>query len=416
METSGVKVPTREKLLGEYQRAESLSKMWLAGEALFMLFAIMFLRSELITHNPAEAAIVFCVSFLPTVFSFLYLAAQKRKRIEDLRAEVRFGSLGKQDIIEAVSSVFQKMGLPQDAAVVYVTGDKNVNAYAVSAGFGFLSKKMRQVILNRATLHSLDKEELRTVIAHELAHIYRYPMTFYRAALLRSLLVGLVGVAIWSRIPSAIVVIIILGVYQWVLNLVFGKYSRTIEYLCDDCGAEIGGIEPALRAEFRVSQHQRTLSRAYLVALEQKLQGAPISAKQLQQVIEDSMTFDPTSAEALEKEVNLRLQKKTAAANESFVQHFKSTVFNDSYEAIEQLEEELENLKAAEKVETVPLPTGPEFEPALSFRWFKELVSRLNQEPNKPLFAIPNDITDDDSSHPSPKKRIVYLWNTYCGA
>ena len=403
-------VPQREELLNEYRQAEKYGQWWFFLDLALIALTLVFLNTNQVKNSPLEALILVCASIGPTLLSLLYLYVQKKKRVEDLRPDVRFGEITKANLLKEIQSVFLKMGVSPGDITLYITAEKQVNAAALALGLGRVMPKLRAIYLNRGTLHALSPKELSSVIAHELAHIYRYPLGYQKGLFLHLITATLLALTVWSLGVNLMIALFVIGGYFFCLNFVFARYSQTIEYLCDDCGAEIAGIDAALRAEFRIAQHSEIVSRAYCAALEKKLSGQEISSKDLQAVLEDALTFDPPNAEDLEREVLLRMKSKETRSKNSFFHFIRDIVFSDSQDALGQHQEILASLKKAAKSPTLELPLGDGF----TREWFGELVNRIKAEPSKILFRVPEELSDADSTHPGPRKRMLYLWQSYC--
>ncbi len=168
-------------------------------------------------------------------------------------------------------------------------------------------------------------------------------------------------------------------------------------------------MEPALRAEFLVAQHAAALSKAYQVALERKLAGQILSQRDIQSIIDDSLSFDPTTAEELEREVTKRLSQHEDRSNSSFFHFLKGIVTSEGPETKTKLEQKLRELRYANSIPTHTFPVS-EF---LSQSWFTELIGKMEAQPHLALFPVPEELSDEDSSHPSPRKRIAYLWRNF---
>ncbi len=406
----GLQVPKRKALLASYARAQRVGKLVVLFEG-FLAFSILYLvpHSALLT-NPLEALIVLGVAVFPTLLSLAYLFAKKRKLVKDLKPTTQYGHLNRTSILEVCDGACNKMGVKPSDVRFYVTSEKQVNASALTLGLGYIFKNLRIVMLNRSTLHALKKYELQSVVAHELAHIYRYPL-FYQEALLVRLFTGSIfGLALLSLSSNVLIAIIVAGIYQGIVGTYFARYSTVIEYLCDDCGAEVAGLLPALRAEFLISKHSETLSEAYFLLLKAKKEGQQLSAKDLNTLLEDSLSYDCLSSEELNATLEKNLKAHKQIRESSFFQYFKAQIFSDSLDADEMLEDEYLDLKKIRSKEVLELPPH---EGELTLSWFKEFVSRIKEKPGVPAFRTTNDLDDASSTHPGPRKRMVYLWNEY---
>lgn len=404
-------VPSKNELLKSYNQAEFYGKLFVMFDLAAAAVCLKYLDYAFFETQQAEVAIVIGLAVLPTLLSLAYVFGRNKKKIEDLRQDVQFGKLRKADIIEVCQTVSQRMKVNYNDVTFYVTAEKQINAGALSLGLGLLSNSLRVVFLNRATLHALRKDELMSVVAHELAHIYRYPLIFYQALLIRLACAAVFYVTLLSVLHNVIIVALIVGVYQGIASNFFSRYSTTIEFLCDDTGAEVAGLEAALRAEYLIGKHAEVLSDAYYLLLKAKVEGSSVSSRSIVQMLEDSMTFDGMSSEELQKQLEAKLHEQEVKASSSFFEHFKAQVFGDSHEGERVIKEELESLELARKIPRLEFHGGEQS--ALTMADFKQLVVNLREDPSKPLFRIPSDLDDTGESHPGPRRRILYLWQEF---
>jgi Zn-dependent protease with chaperone function len=402
--------PRKKELLADYQRAETLGTWVLGLETLIACLFFVFINHSFILKNLSESLILVGLAVVPTLLSLAYYFAKKKKRVEDLKPTVKYGHLSKNDLLEVCAEACSKMGIQQGDVSFYVTSEKQVNASALTLGLGSVFKNLQVVMLNRATLHALKKDELLSVVAHELAHIYRYPLRYHQALILRLFNSCLLNLSLFTLLPNVFIVALIIGIYQGLLARWFSSFSMTIEFLCDDCGAEIAGILPALRAEFLVSKHSEILSDAYYQLLKAKREGKIINAKNLSALLEESLTYDCVSSEELSAQLEKNINRHQENVSGSFFNHFKSQIMSDTLDTEHDLEDEFIRLSQSRKAKIVDLPTH---EGELSLDWFKVLISLVRENPALPIFRTPNDMNDDDSSHPGPRRRLVYLWQEF---
>lgn len=401
--------PKKKELLAEYNYAQKCGKFALVIETLFALALLLNSNFSKLSDKLDQAIIVLGISILPTLLSLAYLVVKNKKKVQDLKPSTKYGHLTKTDIIDVCDTVCNRMAIKPGDVSFYITGEKQVNASALTLGLGYLIKSLQVVMLNRATLHALKKQELTSIVAHELAHIYRYPLIFQQALLLRLFNSAAISLSLLTLIPNIFVVAVINGLYQGFISAWFGRFSITIEFLCDDCGAEIAGAEAALKAEFLISKHAEALSDALYYLLKAKREGHNLNSKDLARLLEDSLSYDCLSSEELNAQVEGNLKNHQAKVQSNFFQYFKSQVFNDSIDTDQELEDEFKDLEKSRKQATLELPSPHE----LDINWFKELIARIRDNPQTPLFRTTNDLNDTGSSHPGPRRRILYLWQEF---
>ena len=402
-------VPKKKELIAEYSYAQKCGKFALALETTFALIFLASSNFSRLSDKLDQAIIIIGISILPTLLSLAYLLVKNKKRIRDLKPNTKYGHLAKADILDVCDSVCNKMGIKPGEVGFYITAEKQINASALTLGLGYLIKNLQVVMLNRATLHALKKQELTSVVAHELAHIYRYPLIFQQALVLRLFNSAAISLSLLTYIPNIFIVAIINGIYQGFISTWFGRFSITIEFLCDDCGAEIAGAEAALRAEFLISKHAETLSDALYYLLKAKKDGQNLNTKDLARLLDDSLSYDCLSSEELTAQIEGNLKNHQAKTQSNFLRHFVSQFFNDNLETEKELEEEFKDLERSRKRTTLGLPSNHK----LDLSWFKEIITKMRSSPETPIFRTQNDFNDDGSSHPGPRRRILYLWQEF---
>ncbi len=155
-------------------------------------------------------------------------------------------------------------GLPMPA--IYIIYDQGMNAFATGR-----NPKKGVIVFTRGLLESLNDEELKGVISHELAHIKNYDI------LLGTIIVGLVGiVSIIANIMTRLlffggrgrrstkgsgggiimIVVLVIGVLFIIVSPVVAMIirmaiSRNREYLADSTGALISRYPPGLASALR---------------------------------------------------------------------------------------------------------------------------------------------------------------------
>ena len=198
--------PSKTELLSEYQKAETIGTWVLGLETSIACLSFVFVSHSFILKNLSESLILAGLAVVPTLLSLAYYFAKKKKRVEDLKPTVKYGHLSKNDLLEVCAEACSKMGIQQADVSFYVTSEKQINASALTLGLGSVFKNLQVVMLNRATLHALKKDELLSVVAHELAHIYRYPLRYHQALMLRLLNSCLLNLSLFTFLPNVFIV------------------------------------------------------------------------------------------------------------------------------------------------------------------------------------------------------------------
>ena len=124
-------VPSRDKLIRDYAQTESLCR-WILGIELvttFSLWVLWLMRGKESVGWPAWLALA-----LATLGVFRFIPRSvflNKKRLQDIRPDARFGVHTRDSLVQLAGDVFAKLGLPRNAAPVYLIREKDVNAHAV---------------------------------------------------------------------------------------------------------------------------------------------------------------------------------------------------------------------------------------------------------------------------------------------
>lgn len=152
------------------------------------------------------------------------------------------------DIYEMVEELSLKIEIPMPK--LYITPDQQANAFATGRGPGHASVAVTQGILD-----TLPKEELRAVIAHELAHVKnRDVLVASIAAVLASTISFMANMSLFSNHSNdnrgsgalGLVVALLVPIGAAIIQMAI---SRQREYGADETGAKtIGDGEPLAKA------------------------------------------------------------------------------------------------------------------------------------------------------------------------
>ena len=402
------KIPTKQELTERYDKRERIASYFSIVVSILIPVLIVVIDWNTLFNGNLETIIVIGVSLGPTVISLLTLFVTKKKLIQNLKDNYQFGVIYKSDLIEICKTALKKLNLELDNVNFYITGEKQLNAYALALGFGDFFPKKKTVFINKSTLFALDKSELLTIVGHELAHLYKYPQNYHRWFFLYQIFTTLFLLTIWSFYPNIIIVLVSLGILQWLITKITLSDPQDIEFLCDDFGAEVGGLENALKAEYKIATYSEILSQAVYKALLLKAKSNDLSLKKINAIINDSLSYEFISNESVEKELNSRITTKLKNNKQSFFSYFIALFNNDDYSAKDYFEQELKSYKILENYKKIDLSVIDK--PKYSIDWFIELRRILiNKNANEILFLTPHELSDQGASHPSNTRRIQYL-------
>ena len=410
---SGISVPTRDSLIDSLRRANRATLLSLPLQAiLVLLLAGYAIDWSLVKSEPFMSVVVAFIMIGPTLFGLARLAAQNKKEITKLRDGAKIGNFTKPELIALARDVERTLGIGKSR--VFITGEKDLNAAAIQVGLGSIFPSLNAIYLNRAALHCLNRDEMATVIGHELAHVARHYLLWDKLLFLR--MVGFILIGLYARqyfhgndTFEVMGPVFIGGALQFLSGMYRGRFAHTLEYLCDDAGAVVAGIVPAIRAELKIAARSEAYQSLFRRALRQKLDSGSFSLKELQKTLEEALPYGGIDEAQLQKELDRRFAENKRAKETFSLKGFLQ--FLDIYESIETREKLRQQLDGLEALVTLPrLDIPPTLPNDGTLADFDHLVKQIEAEPNKVLFHLEGEIEDMSSSHPGARKRIVYLY------
>jgi len=409
--------PSRETLLAHYAQTEVLGKIILALEALAGLAALAWIVAR--GHIPSGPAPWVALAFgaLGVFRWFFHHVFLNKKRIEHLRRDAQFGVHTRDSLVNLTANVFDRLGLRRDAAPVFLTRAKDINAHAIRCELWPGLHLFNGVFLNRSIIHLLDEAELASVIGHELGHVFPYSPLLSRVYAIHSAFAGLVCFALACAFPHAATAVVapvaVLWMLDWLIIFPHLRLSRGREFLCDDYGARASGLLPALSSEMKIAAEQEARQQLLLRVIESSQAGSAFNLHDLVEAYEQAVPFGKADPEAFQREFQKLTGKRQEAARKvslgGFLEHLGG---GSSDNAEESASEQISELK---QLETLPLLSVPR-EAYLqgSAAWTPEAAARLitaiENEPDRVLVRLSNEIVDHDVTHPGPSRRMLFLW------
>jgi heat shock protein HtpX len=196
--------------------------------------------------DPTTAAAVLAVAIVLSFWSYWSV-------LPDFIASTDARLCDDPPILAAATELALRAGIP--ARPIYVVEDPQPNALALGS-----SVERSAVILTSGLCSALPDEEIKAVLAHELAHIRNRDvfaatlgLTFVQAILSLAALLGLVALLLDRRARPAVAAIALLG--PLVALILRCALSRSAEYRADrDAAFLCGGPEPLICALRHLAQ------------------------------------------------------------------------------------------------------------------------------------------------------------------
>ena len=412
-----LETPHRSALLKHYAGTEVFSK----GAIAFEFLAILGLGWWLVFSAPRPTTYIPWVAMAVGGFGvfrwFLHHVFLNKKRLEEIRPEARFGIHSRDSLLALARGVFARLGIKPGAAPVFIIRAKDVNAHAVRCELWPGLHLFNGVFLNRSILHLLDEPELASVIGHELGHVFPYAPLLSRCYFLHAVFAGLVSFSCALLFESAGVALVAPLAVLWLLDLLIAyphvRLSRAIEFLCDDFGAKAAGLLPALSCEMKIAAEQETRLKLLLRLFEARAEGTQLSLADLAEAYEDAVPFGKADPESFEREFKNVVSQKRKSSGEisvgGFLKHLAGSEGSGTEEAVR---EKVEELRAMTQLPRMTLDRALYLQG--SEAWSLESAERLGEEienqPERLLFQLPEEIDDKQASHPNASRRVLFLW------
>ncbi len=279
-----------------------------------------------------------------------------------------------------------------------------------------LIKPLNAVYISRRLLSLLRIDEIKAIVAHELAHFYGYirPLNRARFALMGFNALLPVHLALdQGAIPLRAALLLWIATsffYMRLLNLWLGRASQDFEYLCDLAAARRCGILNLVNGLLRIVRvsevqakianalverirHDDTLSIKSLESLlercEARLPDRPLSASDIERAIRDVLS-QPAS-----KKLRRKLSRSAQAKEEKAIQALCERLL---------LKREFQLLDWSRF--DVGVPDG-----RVSPAEYPALLEALRSSPDQQLFDLPTDniLFAANGSHPTVAQRILFL-------
>lgn len=411
-----------ETLERRFREVEGASRLILVVEAAAALF---FLVRVLVTGVRVETIEVWLLGIAALVFlfgGFLPLVFMKRKRLDELRPDVRFGIHTRDSLVALAGRVFTRSGLERDAAPVYLIREKELNAQASRAEFLPGLRFRNEVYLNRSIVHLLDEAELESVVGHELGHVFPYAPVLSRFYLLHAFfaVVATLWLAnllapwglFWISPFASVWGLSYLIAYPW------RRMKVGIELLCDAHGARVAGVLGAMSTEVKMQAENEARSELLALTLESRLKhGGEVPLQRLVETYEEALPFGRSDPAATRAELERQFEKQRKEEGGPSLAGFLAFIgfgggLDEGTVDDASVEQSLRLLRALREVPVVEIDREKYL--SGSGHWTleaaRELVETIEAQPDRLLFRVADELPGAESTHPNASRRVLFLW------
>ncbi len=408
--------PRRDDLV---QRLDAANR-WTAPILIFQLVAIVTLGFGIDWNQALKEPLVTAVAIGAVVGPFamglLRFWVAKKKRIEELQEQTRFGEFDKHRLRDLYQDTLQRLGLPDDRLPVFIVADKSLNAMMMHVGMGSFLRSMNGIYLHRQILHKLNADEVQDIIGHELGHYYKHYIIADRYRGLTLILGAMFGLYVAQLLGAegGLTMFALLACSQglwWLASLPHARHAMAIEYLCDDLGAQVHGVATSISGLMKLGAEAEVFTAIQQQAVFSANRGN-LNAREIVEAIETAIPYGHASPDELQKAVEkqLKRQSKQGASVVGFLRHMWNS--DVDAEITEQFELETRKLKALKKIPRLAWESLLDNPQQLQFseRSLAQLVHLIESQPQGELFHTPEALGVTDGMHPPLKQRIRYLW------
>jgi Zn-dependent protease with chaperone function len=414
-------VPDRETLHRRFQAAQRYAvygEFALWGLLVVCLFGIDWGEAYRDALHSIIVLAVFPIQLLPGLIKIL---TKKKKRIEELSESARFGVFDKHLLRRTTQEVLDKLGIPKEHVNVFITADKDMNAFAVNVGLSRFFPQFRGIYLNRQTLHLMSPDELRSWIGHELGHLFTYAIRADQSIGLRLIVGSLLPLLIFQWVGfrngfGFMAAFGVAGVFLAVTSWTRSRLSQVVEYLCDEVGCIAAGANAAVTDLVRASRESLAQFNLLMYVKQLAAEGKIASEADALRVYQEALGYGTTDIERTRKQIHEVVRQRRQQNGGLSLRGLIDFMWNDpsaDSPAAEAREELKQMHRILQKLPTVDWFSESDWDGKSIMRddQLDDLVEALIRAPDRLLVPLVEEAQADEAlTHPSYRNRIIYLW------
>jgi len=403
-------------LHGVHRSQNRKAKLWVSAEIAGIAVILALVPWNWLQSEISTLCLIAAYGF-GTLFLSLGQLVFLRKHEISAEGHATLGQYNEQDLRHMIEGIRSQLGLGTTNLRVFATRDKDLNAMAVKIGASRLLPWLNGVYINRSLLHLLKPDELRAIIGHEFGHLTDFRSHSRDFLLIHALFALIVGVTVFYfgslrfGLGEFFPVLLALGALTGIFSLSNSQGSGQVEeYLCDEYGARVGGVPPAVSALFKIGAASEIQLMLQARALEVAKAGGKLDPRQALEVYEEVLPFGNPDLEAVSAELDRTIHEKQRSAGALSIKGFLSYISDDEFDedATEAATRHMKALIRAPRIDSRDLREQSK-DRTLTAGEIEVLVDRLIENPSHLLFASACE-QDEASTHPAMWRRILYLW------
>ena len=404
----------------EYLEKRFLFRSRLSYVFIFIISLIdVFLIIELFIHNIDSKILIYSLLSLGIgvclhLWPQFQLIFWEKIKLDSFSKEENIGKYSANEINELLCELLsQYVGLEQPT--IYLIDELDANAFVVNSQFFNSIKPLNAIYISPNLFDLLEKEEIKAILSHELAHFYRYMYPASKIWLPTAIFLGLTPVYVLVSFKILIdnfftVWLFIYWILVVVTNKLYFSTDKTLEYLSDVYAAERHGKLNLINALISITKHHEVTEIVLEEALKKIKADKQLSIENIDDIIE-----------ILDREVRGKgyTKKELIAIIKSV---FRSKKMNSLRKRLGRLKRYFENQSVEESLrlyadkEVIELYNWKNFDFdeekfKISEKEYPYLIEELMKYPDKQLFHLIHDQDDKvvDLSHPTVRQRILFI-------
>lgn len=420
------KIPNREAIEKKFSRFHNTSKLILAVVFIGSVVSIYSVLEQIFFSSFHRIPIWFLIfpllimgrSLFP-LLSFLRCDSQEVHRAKS----ESFGKIEKDEFLKVVDECLTPLRNRRlEVPAVYLLDSGEINAFAINSLFFNLIRPINGIYLCQALFQVMRIDEIRSILAHELAHFKRYTPLFMRISFIRSLFLGFFPMMLvhrwglpydnWAGVVAFFFCCIVgYTVLSMIFNLMTNLNDRMMEYLSDYEAASQHGKLPMINALLVLGRMSEIHEEVFRIVLRKVENDPHLSLEPINEIVELVLGNIPRNLfltkSQIEKMVAGTFQQDTIAELKS-KQALSTEKQSEKKELINDLKKKFSSKPPLHDWKKIDFNVRDYRIDEIEYPGFIKILKKQNK---KQLFNLlsENFMAQSADSHPTIRRRILFL-------